>query len=280
MRYFEVHVRRQPTEYGYMPTMQLYLLDGGSQKRPVVLIAPGGGYTTLCTDVDGDRVAMQYNAAGFHAAVLRYSVEPHYFPEPQRDLLLAIRMIRENAEEWGIREDGIAICGFSAGGHLCASVSTLWQYAGEDGSLGDGIPDDPAGDGNALSLRYRPNAAILCYAILTTRLAHCRSFLEGHVGGDGKKLSLASCDTQVSKYTPPTFLYGTFEDQLTNVENILYYSEQLSKFGIPFESHIFPKGYHGASWCDDTIWAKPARGRDYNYIRLSVEWLRELFGLL
>ena len=122
--------------------------------------------------------------------------------------------------------------------------------------------------------------AILCYAILTTRLGHCRDFLMNHVGGDLEKLQLAACDMQVNKDTPPTFLYGTFEDKLTNVENILYYAEELSKCGVLFESHIFPKGGHGASWCDDTIWAKPARGRDYNYIRLSIEWMRELFGLL
>ncbi|MDE7324936.1 MAG: alpha/beta hydrolase [Lachnospiraceae bacterium] len=310
MRYFQVNVRRQPTEHGYMPTMQLYLLDKVKKRRPLVLIAPGGGYTALCTDTDGDRIAMQYNAAGFHAAVLYYSVKPHYFPEPQKDLLLAIRLLRENAEEWGILEDGIAICGFSAGGHLCASVSTLWQYAGEDGELDTKrgaviqectmdisvsnhaansvcmIEEQPVDAGSTKrndscpSLLYHPNAAILCYAILTTRLGHCRDFLRSHVNDDAKKLYMASCDAQVSEYTPPTFLYGTFEDRLANVENILYYSEQLVKYGVPFESHIFPKGNHGASWCDDTIWAKQAWDRDYNYIRLSVEWLADLFGLL
>lgn len=79
---------------------------------------------------------------------------------------------------------------------------------------------------------------------------------------------------------PPTFLYGTFEDKLTNPENVIYYAEKLCRHGVPFECHIFPEGGHGAPWCDDTIWAKSARRRDYKYICLSVEWLRELFGLL
>lgn len=262
MRYFQVNVRKEPTEYGFMPTMQLYLLEEKEKKRPIVLIVPGGGYTMVCMDADGDKVASQYNAAGFHAAVLCYSVEPHYFPEPQKDLMLAIGLLRENAEEWGIMEKGIAICGFSAGGHLCASVSTLWHKAGSEADL------------------YRPNAAILCYAILTTKLGHCRSFLESHAGGNEKNLQLAACDEQVSRHTPPTFLYGTCEDRLADVENILYYSEALCMHNVPFEIHVFPKGHHGAPWCDDTIWAKSVRGRDYNYIRLSVEWMRELFGLL
>ena len=115
MRYFKVDVREEPTEYGFMPTMQMYLLEG-AEKSPVVLIVPGGGYTTVCIQCDGEKTAMQYNAAGFHAAVLRYSVEPHHFPEPQRDLMSAIRILRENGDIWGIHEDRIAIIGFSAGG--------------------------------------------------------------------------------------------------------------------------------------------------------------------
>lgn len=92
MRCFKVDVRKEPTEYGFMPTMQMYLLEEPEKKRPIVLIAPGGGYTMLCIEADGEKTAMQYNAAGFHAAVLSYSVEPHHFPEPQRDLMSAIRI--------------------------------------------------------------------------------------------------------------------------------------------------------------------------------------------
>lgn len=132
MRYFQVNVRKEPTEYGFMPTMQMYLLEENENRRPIVLIVPGGGYTRVCIDCDGDKIATQYNAG-----------------------------------QWGIEAENIAICGFSAGGHLCASVSTLWNRAGEE--------------------VYRPDAVILCYAILTARLAHCRDFLKSHVGGDEEK---------------------------------------------------------------------------------------------
>ncbi len=259
MRYFQINVREHPTDHGYMPTLQLYLLEESDKRRPIVVIAPGGGYTQLDSS-DMDKVALQYNAAGFHAAVLCYSLEPHHYPEPQRDLLSAIRLIREHSYDWGVLDQAIAICGFSAGGHLCASVSTLWHILGDE--------------------RSRPNAAILCYGILTSRLNHCKMFLEEHVGSnDAKTLALVSCDEQVTEHTPPTFLYGTFEDRLTNVENVLYYAESLKKHGVPFEIHVFPKGGHGFPWCDDTIWATPSSGRDRNYIRLSIDWLRELFKL-
>ena len=258
MRYFQVNVRENPTEWGYMPTLQLYLLKERDRPRPIVIIAPGGGYVSVSTE--DDRVASQYNAAGFHAAVLQYSVQPHCFPEPERDLMLAIGLVRERAEEWGIIKDRVAVCGFSAGGHLCACVSTLWKKLGEE--------------------RFRPNAAILCHAVLTDRLDHCKNFIAAHVGSEDKKVQeLAFCDRQVSGDTPPTFLYTTFEDKLANVENVLYYGEMLTKHGIPFEMHVLPKGGHCAPWCDDSIWAKSAGGRDYNYIRMSVEWMRELWEL-
>ncbi|MBR5799410.1 MAG: alpha/beta hydrolase [Lachnospiraceae bacterium] len=259
MRYFQVDVRKEPTEYGFMPTMQLYLLEKSEIKRPVVIIAPGGGYTTVCIEEDADQVAMQYNAAGFHAAVLNYSVVPHCFPEPQKDLMYAIRLLRENAENWGIQEDAIAICGFSAGAHLCASVSTLWQKASENACV------------------FKPNGVILFYPILTTRLAHCRDFLKGHAGGDEKLLKWAACDEQVTGDTPPTFMYGTFEDKLSNVENMLYYGEKLKAHGVPFEMHVLPKGQHGAPWCENKTWGKSVSGRSYHYIGLSIEWLIELF---
>lgn len=258
MRYFQVNVRKEPTEKGYMPTLRLYLLEEKEKPRPIVIIAPGGGYKSV--NSEEDKVVTQYNAAGFHAAVLQYSVEPHHFPEPERDLMLAIGLVRDRAEELGILKDRVAICGFSAGGHLCACVSTLWKKIGEE--------------------RFKPNAAILYHAILTARLEHCRNFIIGHVGSDDTEVQeLAFCDLQVSGDTPPTFLYGTFEDKLTNVENLLYYGEMLAKYKVPFEMHMLPCGGHCASWCDDTIWAKPAGERDFNYIKMSVDWMRKLWSL-
>ena len=220
MRNFNVNVKKNKTEYNFMPTLQMYLLDC-REPRPMVIVVPGGGYTEVCKD--GDKTVMQYNAAGFHAAVLNYSVEPHYFPEPQRNLAMAIRIIHE---------------------------------------------------------LHKPNACILYSAVLTTRLKHCETFLLGHVGQNNpENLLLASCDVQVNPKTPPTFLYSTYEDKLTNIENVLYYGESLSKNKIPFELHIFPAGGHCAPWCDETTWAKPPIGRDYRAIKLSIEWLIELFEL-
>ncbi|MBP5223290.1 MAG: hypothetical protein J6Z35_09050, partial [Lachnospiraceae bacterium] len=83
---------------------------------------------------------------------------------------------------------------------------------------------------------------------------------------------------QVNPGTPPTFLYGTFEDRLANYENAFYYAEELGRNGIPFELHIFPRGGHGAPWCEEENWSKAPEGRDYRQMKLSAEWLTELFG--
>ena len=94
MRYFQVNVRDYPTEYDFMPSLQLYLVETSDNPRPIVIIAPGGGYTMLA-ESDRDRIALQYNAAGFHTAVLNYSVEPHHFPEPQQNLMSAMTMRKD-----------------------------------------------------------------------------------------------------------------------------------------------------------------------------------------
>lgn len=265
MHYFNIDIRKTTTENNFMPTLQLFLLDG-QEPRPMVIVVPGGGYTKISED--GEKTAIQYNAAGFHAAVLNYAVKPHCFPEPQQNLAMAIRIIREHATEWNVHKDRIAVCGFSAGGHLCASVATLWNnksvFSAEDIELE----------------LHKPNACILYSAILTTKLKHCEAFLLGHVGQNNlDNLLLATCDVQVNPQTPPTFLYSTYEDKLTNVENVLYYGAALSQNEVPFELHVFPKGGHCVPWCDDATWAKPPAGRDYETIKLSIEWLIELFGL-
>lgn len=76
VRYFKVDVRKEPTEYGFMPTMQMYLLEESVKKRPIVLIVPGGGYTMLCMEADGEKTAMQqYSVTVWSSIIFRSSRE-------------------------------------------------------------------------------------------------------------------------------------------------------------------------------------------------------------
>lgn len=157
-----------------------------------------------CFNVDVRKEVTEY---GFHAAVLNYCVEPHCFPEPQRDLAAAIRVIREHAEEWKVHKDRIAVCGFSAGGHLCASLATLWNH--EKVFTAEEIASE----------LHKLNACILYSAILTTRLGHCKAFLSDHVGQKNpENLELVACDAQVNSETPPSFLFSTYEDKLHYID--------------------------------------------------------------
>lgn len=265
MRQFTVNLREKETKYKFMPTLHIYLLDGDAS-RPMVIIVPGGGYEKVCTDCE--KTAMQYASAGFHTAILNYRTKPHHFPEPQYDLASSIKIIREHAKEWYVCTDKITVCGYSAGAHLCACVATLWNNKNI-------FPID-----DIKNKLHKPNACILYSAVLTTRLEHYKAFLYDHVGTKNrKKLKYAACDLQVNSSTPPTFMLGTYEDKLANVENMLYYAEKLTQYHIPFELHILPKGNHCAPWCDETIWAKKITKRNYNPVNLSIEWLIELYNI-
>lgn len=111
-------------------TLTAYLLDrteglSNTKVRPAILICPGGAYR-ICSDREAEPVAMAFLAEGFNAFILSYSLnENAAFPRPLNDAEEAIELIRSQSEEWGIDSDKIAICGFSAGGHLAAALGTM-----------------------------------------------------------------------------------------------------------------------------------------------------------
>ena len=270
MRLETFDLREQPTEYGFMPKVTYYLLDKWKKEcqRPMVIVVPGGGYGCVCSDREGERIALRYNAAGFHAAVLEYCVKPHRHPEPIRNLARAIEIARENADQWQLDPNAILVCGFSAGGHLCASISTLWN---EERIFTKEEID---------SKKHRPNGSILCYPVITSQgKAHLGSFknLTGSDDPDNELVKMYSLELAVNEGTCPSFILHTFYDQIVPVENSLLYAHALEKNNIPFELHIYPNGAHGiALQSDEVIWSRPDRDRDYAWMKLSVDWINEL----
>lgn len=239
--------------------LKCYILDGARQ-RPAVLICPGGGYAFVSPRED-EAVALQFAAAGFHVFVLYYTVKPEYYRRPLLELAQAVRHIRERAETWNLRGDQIAVCGFSAGGHLAASLGVHWP------SLND-------------ASGCEPNALILSYPVITSgEFAHAGSF-ENLLGTEAsiEKRTEMSLEKQVNQKTPPTFLWHTVADPIVPVENSLLFANALQAKGRPFELHIYPNGPHGLSLAiaetDD------ARGTDPHvatWMGLCIEWLKELF---
>ena len=156
---------------GYKQTADLYtyFLDNSiemhiNRKRPVVVICPGGGYS-MTSDREAEPIAMQYLAKGYHAVILRYSVEPARYPLALLQLAKTVAFLRKHAEEFHINTDKIILQGFSAGGHLAASLGVFWKKSFIAETLG------------VTSEMVKPNGMILSYPVITSgEFAHTGSF--------------------------------------------------------------------------------------------------------
>ena len=244
-------------------TLEGYLLDceitlGQETNRPAVLVCPGGGYL-YCSPREGDPVALSYAARGFHAFVLRYSTARDAAGfAPLAEVSWAIGYIRENAEQWHIDPTKIAVCGFSAGGHLALSSGLLAEN--------------------------KPNAMILGYPATSCPNVPGADFmlklLEGRedvTDEDAKKYDLPA---HVTKEAPPMFVAATAEDMLTSFCTMPLVNAY-NKLGLKFELHIFQYGPHGYSLANEVTadgssqMLEPAFAQ---WQELSVQWLRKTFG--
>lgn len=272
MKIITLDLLDKKTEFDFMPTLTSYLIDGNPNEaeiRPAVLVIPGGGYSHVSFR-EGERVALFYNAAGFHAFILDYCVAPHRHPLPIMNAAKALELIRKNAASWNVDPDKIAVCGFSAGGHLAASISTLWN----DNKI--------FSDNKEKNKLHMPNATILSYPVITCgEFAHKGSFKA--LSGSESETPLwgeLSLEKRVNEDTPSAFIWHTYGDMGVPVENSMLYASALRKFDIPFELHIYPDGPHGMSRVtDETYWSVPRFTRKYPWIDLSVEWLNLQFGI-
>lgn len=244
-------------------TLDGYILDceisyGQMMQRPAVLVCPGGGYV-YCSPRESEPVAMAYAARGFHTFVLTYSTgwDAAGFA-PLQEVSWAIGYIRENAEAWNVDPEKIAVCGFSAGGHLALS----------SGLLGEN----------------KPNAMILGYPATSCPNLPVGNFmlkvLEGKqdvTDEDALKYDLVA---QVTKDAPPLFVAATDEDMLTSF-GTLPLAKAYFDLRKPCEIHIFQYGPHGYSLANEVTadgsleMVEPAFAQ---WHELSVQWLQKTFG--
>lgn len=234
-------------------------------KYPAVVVCPGGGYD-IVSDIEGEPVALQFYAAGYNVFVLRYSVrESAANFKPLCDLAATMAEIRANAEEWYTESDKIAVCGFSAGGHLAASLGVLHNE-----------PKFLKAYGRIEHIR--PDAMILCYPVITAdEFAHVGSIKNVSGAEQGtERYAWFGLDKHVDAETSPAFLWHTAEDNCVPVENTLKMASALSEAKVPFEVHIFPKGSHGMSVCTQEVNSPSA----YNarWMEWCIAWLGQLWS--
>ena len=206
------------------------------------MVIPGGAYK-FCSDREAEPIALAYLAKGFNAFVLRYSLnDKAAFPTPLNDAEKALRFIRDKADEFHIYPDKIAVCGFSAGGHLAAAVSTMSEE--------------------------KPNACILGYPCILDSTSPILA------------KPVESLDRYVTPNTPPTFIFAARDDGCVPIKNSLRYADKLDENGVGFELHIFSHGDHGFSLANGTVCdkqgLKKCKQNSY-WLDRSAEWLKEIF---
>ncbi|HLJ44353.1 MAG TPA: alpha/beta hydrolase [Bryobacteraceae bacterium] len=234
------------------PTLTIYRAYGSQSTGTGVVVCPGGGYAHLAMNHEGRQVANWLNAAGVTAFVLKYRLGPRYHhPIELGDAQRAIRLVRERAQEFGVRPDRVGIMGFSAGGHLAATTATHFDASS------------------------RPDFLILGYPVIsfTAPYAH-KGSVQNLVGDhpDPKLLENLSDELLVTAQTPPTFIFQTDEDKTVPAENAVSFYLALRKAGVPAELHVFQNGPHGVG----LDLKDPALGE---WPRLLANWLR-LRGLI
>ncbi|MBD2869211.1 alpha/beta hydrolase [Paenibacillus arenilitoris] len=221
------------------PAITPYLVEGSD--RPAVVVCPGGGYGMRAYH-EGEPIAQWLNGLGISAFVVRYRVAPYQYPCALLDVQRAIRTVRREAVRFGVDPGRIGLLGFSAGGHLSANAGTSFDPGNRDAV-------DPIERQSC-----RPDLLVLCYPVITMKdpFTHQGS-RENLLGKDADQAKIVrhSNELNVTKDTPPTFLWHTSNDGAVPVENSLLFASALGKQGVLFDLHVYAKGRHGLGLAED-----------------------------
>jgi len=212
----------------------------GAANGSAIVIFPGGGYGMLAADLEGREVADWFTARGFAAFIVSYRLTSHGYvmPVPLLDARRAIETVRARAADYHIAPDRIGVIGFSAGGHLAALAST------------EPVPGDSDSEDAVSRVSSRPDFVVLGYPWLGAigtdmdHLNYCKQY--NLMDQCAQLIQNYSPELHVTKDTPPTFIFHTFDDQTVPVEQSLTYYDALVKAGVPSELHVFAHGEHGS----------------------------------
>lgn len=224
------------------PLMEVWLpREKTIEKIPCILVCPGGGYNGVSYPLEGKPYAEFFTKNGYACAVLIYRVYPNHFPAPYADACRAMRLLKHDADKFGIDSSRIALLGSSAGGHLVTTVST------RPGLFID--PDDDLAGTNSA----RPKCQIALYPVISfVNHEHKGSVLKllGENPDENKKILLSN-ELHVTKNTPPVFLYHNDKDATVPVENSLMYAAACAEKNVTFSLHVYSYDIHAAGLAFD-----------------------------
>lgn len=232
--------------------------------RDCMLILPGGGYN-FCALHEDEPVARSFMYRGFNCFTLFYTVgEGASLAVSLKDVSLAIAHIKRNAEKYNIDPDRVFVCGFSAGGHLAASIATLWD---RDIASFEGMEKG----------ENRPAGVVISYGACTLgEYSHelSRRFVYGKDVLTKEEIDALSPDKNVTENTAPAFIWHTENDEVVDVRNSLQMASALIEKGIPTELHIYPEGWHGLSVCMDGVAFGEVTKEQRSNVHVS-NWVRD-----
>jgi acetyl esterase/lipase len=226
------------------PTLTVFRPEHPRADGAAVVICPGGGYGGTAMDHEGWQIGRWFSSLGVTGVVLdyRHHGRGYQHPAPLEDAQRAIRTIRARAEAWQLSPKRIGILGFSAGGHLASTAGTHFD------------PGDPNAADPIARVSCRPDFLVLCYAVIAfgepyTHHGSQQNLLGTHP--DPALVRSLSNEKQVTRETPPTFLWHTDEDAGVPAENSVQFYLALRRAHVPAELHIFRKGQHGLGFAPD-----------------------------
>ncbi len=244
-----------------IPTLTPFLPATGTASGAAVVVCPGGGYGGLANH-EGADYALFLNQHGVTAFVLKYRLGSHGYRHPRmlQDAQRAIRLVRSRAAEWNIDPNRVGIMGSSAGGHLASTAVT--HFDAGDAAAADAVERQSS----------RPTLGILCYPVISMGANTHQGSKNNLLGKEPSTelVELLSNEKQVTRETPPCFVWHTWEDKAVKVENALDFAAALQRNGVPFDLHVYQKGRHGIGLND-----KPPFANVHPWGRDLVFWLKE-----
>ena len=220
-----------------------------------IIMCPGGGYARLAMNHEGHDMAPWLNAQGITYIVLKYRMPNGHYEVPLSDAEQAIRLVRRHAKEWNIRPDRIGIMGASAGGHLAASLATL--YSSEE---------------------TRPDFQILLYPVISMQTGVTHGGSRQNLLGKEPSQELTekfTLEKQVNERTPQAFLVLSADDRSVPPANGIHYFEALLQHQVPATLHVYPTGGHGWGFRDAFPYKRQWTGELEKWLREGLKFDRQ-----